>query len=382
MSRGNVQFQRDITIDKIDVYPIRAKGGVSPKMALGTMPTRPALLVRIKDTSGCFGWGEVWANFPPRANIHKAHIIEDVVAEHLKGFAFADPREVENALREKLSVFFLHVGQSRVFEHILAGIDTALWDLALRNAGQSFAEFMGLSDGAAQSYATSINAEDLETLIPHHAGLGQTHFKLKIGFADHGCRKIVEQAAKLCPQGSRIMVDSNQSWTMDQAKSSLHSVEGFKPFFAEEPLRADAPLAEWEDLARATSIPLAGGENIYGVENFLTMANAGLRVLQPDVAKWGGISGALNLAHAVPDGVLIWPHFMGTAVGQIAALSISAAVGDTSFCEVDVNDNALRTGLCGDAINIEQGRVALPNQPGLVTPPRADRLHEFSDGLA
>ena len=201
-------------------------------MALGTMPTRPALLVRIEDSSGCFGWGEVWANFPARANIHKAHILEDVVSQHLKGVSFTDPREVQEALRAKLSVFFLHVGQSQVFEHILAGLDTALWDLALRHTGQSFSEFMQLADPLAQSYATSINAEDLERLIPHHAGLGQSHFKLKVGFADHGNTAIVERASQLCPSGTKLMVDSNQSWTLTQAKEMLCSIENFAPFFA------------------------------------------------------------------------------------------------------------------------------------------------------
>ena len=114
-------FRDRISIAAVEVFPIRASGGVSPKMALGTMPTRPALLVRITDTSGCFGWGEVWANFPPRANLHKAHLIEDVVGKHLKQLTFTDPREVQVALRAQLSVFFLHVGQLRVFEHILAG---------------------------------------------------------------------------------------------------------------------------------------------------------------------------------------------------------------------------------------------------------------------
>ena len=46
-----------------------------------------------------------------------------------------------------------------------------------------------------------------------------------------------------------------------------------------------------------------------------------------------------TLAEAMPGDVLLWPHFMGTAIGQMAALSISAAVGDASVCEVDVNDN-------------------------------------------
>ncbi|MBD0864871.1 MAG: mandelate racemase/muconate lactonizing enzyme family protein [Rhodobacteraceae bacterium] len=366
-------------IGSIDAIPIRAKGGVSPKMALGTMPTRPALLVRIEDTAGCFGWGEVWANFPPRANLHKAHIIEDVIAGHLYGLSFCDPREVQEALRAKLSIFFLHVGQSEVFEHILAGLDTALWDLALRSAGQSFADFMGLKTPAARSYATSINAGDLERLIPHHAGLGQSHFKLKIGFKDHGNTQIVEQAAALCPQGARIMVDSNQSWTLNDAKSSLHAIETFAPYFAEEPLRADAPDAEWEALVNSTDIPLAGGENIYGIDNFLKMASLGLRFLQPDVAKWGGMSGALDLAKAIPDDVSTWPHFMGSSIGQMAALSISAAIGDASSCEIDVNENALRTQLSGDVLAIENGLVSLPAAPGLVVPPTTEALAAFSE---
>ena len=343
------------------------------------MPTRPALLIRIEDTDGCFGWGEVWANFPPRANLHKAHIIEDVMAPHLQGARFVEPREIGTLLRKQFSIYFVHIGQLKVFEHILAGVDTALWDLALRKAGRSFVEFLGLSDLSAQCYATSINADDLERLIPHHASLGQTHFKLKIGFAEHGNRELVERAARLCPRGSRIMVDSNQSWTLETAKETLGSLEDLAPYFAEESLPANAPLADWENLASSTAIPLAGGENIYGVENFCAMANAGLRILQPDVTKWGGVTGALDLAGAMPEGTYLWPHFMGTAVGQIAALSITAVLGETSSCEVDVNENALRTDLCGDVIAVKNGRVNLPSEPGLVIPPILDRLAAFMD---
>ncbi|MDE2914012.1 MAG: mandelate racemase/muconate lactonizing enzyme family protein [Paracoccaceae bacterium] len=375
-------FRHIITLASIAVFPIRAKGGVSPRMALGSMPTRPALLIRVEDTDGCFGWGEIWANFPPRGNLHKAHIIEDVVAPHLQGARYVEPREIGAFLRKQFSIYFLHAGQLEVFEHILAGIDTALWDLALRKAGRSFAEFMGISESSAQSYASSINAGDLERLIPHHASLGQTYFKLKIGFAEHGNRKIVERAARLCPGGSRIMVDSNQSWTLAKAKETLGKLEDLSPYFAEESLPANAPLADWDELASSTRIPLAGGENIYGIESFCAMANAGLRILQPDVAKWGGVTGALDLVCAMPRGTYLWPHFMGTAVGQVAALSISAVLGETSSCEVDVNENALRTELCGDIITVKNGRVNLPSEPGLVMPPIHDRLVTFMDSRA
>jgi len=364
-----MSFHNTISIAKVEVFAIQVEGGVSPNMALGSMPTRPALLVRIVDSDGCFGWGEVWANFPPRAHSHKAQLIEDVLRPKLLGMSYVEPREVSDHLRQNLSVYFLHVGQREVFEHILAGLDTALWDLALRKASQSFAECMQLSDLDVPTYASSINTNDLDRLIPLHADLGQTHFKIKIGFLNEADRELVDRAAAVFPDGTRLMVDSNQMWNLEQAKASLQSLEKYSPLFAEEPMPANTDLADWEALANATSIPLAGGENIYGIDSFLSFANAGLQVLQPDVAKWGGVTGALDLAKQLPQGTMLWPHFMGSAVGQMAALSITGAIGGDSVCEMDVNENKLRTMLCGDAMAIANGRVALKPAVGLVCEP-------------
>ena len=144
---------------------------------------------------------------------------------------------------------------------------------------------------------------------------------------------------------------------------------------------ANAPLTDWEDLAKHTNIPRAGGENIYGIDQFLSMADAGLKVLQPDVAKWGGVTGALNLAAALPSDTRLWPHFMGTAVGQMAALSITAAIGGDSVCEVDVNSNHLRTDLCGNVMEIHNGHIDLADNTGLVCEPEDDRLRKFTDYL-
>jgi L-alanine-DL-glutamate epimerase-like enolase superfamily enzyme len=173
------------------------------------------------------------------------------------------------------------------------------------------------------------------------------------------------------------MIDSNQSWSFEQAKQSLQLLQQYSPLFAEEPLAADAPLDQWEQLAKASSIPIAGGENIYGVDQFIRMADAGMSVLQPDVAKWGGVTGALALAKAKPEDVKLWPHFMGTALGQMASLAITAIVGKGSVCEMDVNKNPLRTELCGDVMNINEGRVKLHAGAGLVTEPTSHSLAKF-----
>lgn len=372
-----MHFRHNITLDALELFPIATASGISPQMAIGSMPKRPALLVRLRDTDGCFGWGEVWANFPPRANTHKADIIEDVIAPLLPGLSFTVPGELQQLLRDKLSTYFLHVGQVQVFEHILAGLDIALWDLVLRKHNQTVVEFFDLQRNDAPCYASSINSEDLDEYIPLAAERGQRHFKLKIGFQSDAGRSAVEHATSLCPDNSYVVIDSNQSWTLEQATGSLQALEDYSPYFAEEPIAASAPLKHWEQLAKMTSIPLAGGENIYGVENFLEMANSGLSVLQPDVAKWGGVTGALALAGTLPDGVRLWPHFMGTALGQMASLAITAIIGEESVCEMDVNRNPLRTDLCGDVTRIKDGRVHLNTRIGLVPEPTLESLLEF-----
>ena len=368
-----MNFNNDIAISSVALYPLNAKGGVSPNMALGQMPVRPALLLKLVDSDGCFGWGEIWSNFPPRANLHKAHLMEDVVNKHLIGASFTTPMELCEKLRYSLSVYFLHIGQTEIFEHILAGIDTAAWDLALRKANVNFADFMGISP-QAQCYASSLNSGDLSDRLIRHADLGQTEFKLKIGFEVNEDVKFVADAASRLPKDSQLMIDSNQSWDLSSAGRILERLEEFDLLFAEEPIRADCDATQWETLARKTDIALAAGENIYGVQRFLEMAEAGVKYLQPDVAKWGGVSGALALAETLPDSCVLWPHFMGSAVGQQAGLAISAAIGRSSKCEMDVNENALRSHLCGDALTIENGCVTLPETPGLLVPPSEDAL--------
>lgn len=377
-----MSFKQALIIAGIEVYPIRAKGGVSPNMALGQMPARPALLVKVVDKEGCFGWGEIWANFPPRANIHKAHLVEDVILPRLKGFSFTEPQECDEFLRDKLATYFLHVGQKQVFEHILAGLDIAFWDLALRNEGQSFASHAGLVETSGvqvkvPSYASSINPPDLEQLMTKHAALGQSQFKLKIGFEDAADKAFVSKAAAVRPSGTQLMLDNNQTWTLPQAEAMLKSLEEYDLLFSEEPIPADSSYADWERLAKSTTTPLAGGENIYGIEEFLRMADLGMQYVQPDVAKWGGVSGAIELAKQLPDEINLWPHFMGTAVGQQAAFAVAAAIERKSVCEMDVNTNALRTDLCGDVLEIEGGCVALSAAPGLLVPPKAGKLELF-----
>ena len=55
-----------------------------------------------------------------------------------------------------------------------------------------------------------------------------------------------------------------------------------------------------------------------------------------------------------------------------------SAIGEQSYCEVDVNENPLRTDLCDHPMTIRNGAVQLPNAPGLVPEPTERAIQKLS----
>jgi L-alanine-DL-glutamate epimerase-like enolase superfamily enzyme len=154
----------------------------------------------------------------------------------------------------------------------------------------------------------------------------------------------------------------------------------FAPRWLEEPLRADRPLSEWAQLAAQTDIPLAAGENLIGSDAFETMINSRtLKVVQPDLAKWGGISGCLPVVDRIHEaGLRYCPHFLGAGVGQLASAHILAARGRTGgMLEIDANENPLRAVLSPALGAIVEGEAKLGNAAGLGVEPDLAQLREI-----
>ena len=102
-----------------------------------------------------------------------------------------------------------------------------------------------------------------------------------------------------------------------------------------------------------------------------------LRFVQPDVGKWGGVSGGLAVArNAARHGIAYCPHWLGGGVGLAASLHVLAGSGSTDgWAEVDANPNPLREGVC--ALALEDGWVTLPDAPGLGALPELDTLAPY-----
>ncbi|WGH77291.1 mandelate racemase/muconate lactonizing enzyme family protein [Jannaschia ovalis] len=324
--------------------------------SFGIMRDRPAVFVRIEDAEGGFGWGEVFANWPAAGAEHRVRLLVQDVAPLLIRQAFDDPPALFRHLDAATRIRALQCGEPGPFAQVVAGLDIAAWDLAARRRGLPLARMLGATRDAIPCYASGIPIARAGAMVAAARAAGFPAAKVKVGF---GPGEAAQVNRLLAEARIAIMADANQAWEADAAADFLDAVDGLA--WLEEPVIATAPDAVWARLARRGT-PLAGGENLAGAQFDAAIAAGHLSVIQPDVAKWGGITGCRAVGRAaVAAGRRYCPHFLGGGIGLAASAHLLAAVGGDGLLEVDVNPNALRDAFGGDYA----GRWTVPDTPGL-----------------
>ena len=355
-----------LRIARIEAQVYRAPIDNPVQTSFGVMRDRPAVLVRIEDHEGAVGWGEIWCNFPTVGAEHRARILESCVAPILLEQAWADPEQAFTEITRRLHVLSNQTAEPGPIAQAIAGADIALWDLLGKRQGQPLWKLLG-GNPEVQTYASGLNPTDPELLAAAKRDEGYTAFKLKVGFGAQRDLRNLQALRDLLGAHATLMVDANQAWSLDEAIVMSQRIAGFHPVWLEEPIPADSSPQDWQALARATPVPLAGGENILGEENFDAAIAAGsLSVIQPDLGKWGGFSGCLPVARrAVANERMFCPHWLGGGVGLVASCHLKAAAGGPGFVEVDANPNPLRDLIAQPALGRMGGSIRLSDRPGL-----------------
>lgn len=365
-------------IADLSVFVFRAPVALPVRTSFGVMRDRPMVLVRVEDSDGATGWGEVWCNFPSCGAEHRARLVTTVFRDLLVGQTAEQPANVYADLTERTRVLAIQSGEPGPIAQCIAGIDIALWDLAARRRRLPLWRLLGGSEPTIGVYASGLNPDAPERLAAHKRKEGFTAFKLKIGFGTARDRaNLAALRGELGPD-TPLMADANQAWDGAAAVENARMLEPFGLTWLEEPLPADLPWDAWRGLRAQTAIPLAGGENLTGAAFDDAIAAGVLSVVQPDVAKWGGISGCLPVARRIRDaGLRYCPHYLGGGVGLVASAHLLAAVGGDGMLEIDANDNPLRTLLMEPLGGIHGGRCRLSSEAGLGIAPDLAALHEY-----
>ncbi len=365
-----------LLIRSIEAVALREPIEIPVRTSFGTMTDRPTVFVRVTDDAGRRGYGEIWCNFPTVGAEHRQRLAVEVIAPLIVGAAPAPPGWAYARLMERLHVLAIQSGEWGPLRQVAAGIDAALHDLAARRAGLPLFRFLEPSaHGTIRAYASGIGPESPATVAGRAMEAGHRTFKLKVGFdiaTDLASLKAIRSAIG----GSQLMADANQAWEFPAAASAIRAMQDFDLAWLEEPLRADETVDVWKELASGSGIPLAAGENCGDMATFeALLASGAVRFIQPDVAKWGGVSGCMAVARSAQDrNVVYCPHFLGGGIGLLASAHLLAAQGGDGMLEMDTNPNGLRDSLVADLLRIEDGMIRLSEEPGIGIEP--DRLFE------
>ena len=229
-------------------------------------------------------------------------------------------------------------------------LDCALWDLAAKQAGKSVFEMTGLTCEPVQSvYTVSLDAP---AIMAEQARTGpSSHLKIKL---DGG--QPVERVAAVrdARPDAVLVVDANQSWTMDVLHNAAPRLAALGVSMIEQPLAAgaDAGLNDYSG-----PIPIGADESCQTVADLEGLAS-GYSVINVKLDKTGGLTGALQLAREAK--ARGYELMVGCMAGT--SLSMAPAFVIAQMCRfVDIDGPLLMARDRAPGLVFENGRVEPPD---------------------
>lgn len=355
----------EIVDARLRVLRAPASGGIA--MSFAPLTHRAVVLVEVCTADGRTGHGESWINYPPWAAHERVATLRDGVFPLLRGKDARRITAIHADLCTRLEPLGRQWGAPGPIMQAISAVDVALWDLAGQATGQAVSWLLG---GRVREriavYASSLGPQGVREQAAECRAAGHTAAKVKLGFGRD--TDAVNLAAARDELGADVALyaDANQAWSVPEAIAMAPVLREHDVAWLEEPVRGNA-LRDLEELHRATGLPLATGENTYRAHGFREFAaSPAVAVLQPDVAKTGGITECLAIcALAAAHGKTVLPHLYGGAVAFAATLQLAALSEVVAEVEYDVRDNPLRDPLLCDPPVPTGSELTLPDAPGI-----------------
>jgi L-rhamnonate dehydratase len=362
------------------------------------------IVVRVQTDEGISGIGETDTNpWAAKALIEApgTHCMGRGLKEMLLG---EDPLQPE-ALWEKLYVGSAMNGRRGLGICAMGALDLALWDIRGKAEGKPVWKLLG---GARQPeltpYASLLPVG--HTLTEYRESLvGKAREAVEFGFTaikaevciqgpyshmglqekDAGIVEVVAAVREAIGPDVTLMVDVAYTWKDDKAVLRvLRQLEPYDLYFLETPLPPD-DLDGYARLADRSSIRIAAGEWLNSRFEFHDLIDRGrIDVAQPDVGRVGGLTEARRVVEYAHDrGRLIVPHCWKTGIGIAASAHLCAAAPNAPFFEflpAPLAESRLRKELVQDDYHLVEGRLMLPDRPGLGIELNEEALQRYTVG--
>jgi len=368
-----------------------------------TSSAQDDIVVEVHTDEGISGIGETDVNpWIARACIEApgTHTMGRGLTEMLLG---ENPLDIER-LWEKLYVGSAMNGRRGAVINALGALDMALHDLRGKALGKPCYEFLGgQTREAVRPYASlqpdvsniDVYRDSMVAWVLEARRRGFTAAKLEVTpsgpYAHKGLRasndrmtEVIAAVREAVGEDFVLMVDVQYAFPdANTCLTTIKNWEKFNLFFIETPLPAD-DLAGYARLANEQPIPIAAGEWLTTRFEFLDLMDRGkVKVVQPDMGRVGGLTEARRVCELAKErGLTVVPHLWKTGISIAAAAHMAIATPHCAFIEflpVELSESALRKDLLTTELHMIDGKIPIPDRPGLGVELNREALARFKE---
>jgi D-arabinonate dehydratase len=368
-----------VKIIAVEAFAISIPLHTAVSDAVRRITHRDSLIVRIRTEDGLEGTGFTLGYDGSLAMVSLVNVIYKPILEG------ANALHAE-ALWADMYRQSIQAGRRGAALRAMSAIDIALWDLRGKAAGMPVKHLLGVHSDSLRCYATGGYYRDGQTpdqLVAEMANYVEQGFsaiKLKVGkLAAHEDAARMRAIRKQLGDGIDILLDANGGWPdSSTAISAMRRLEEYRPYWIEEPVRADN-IAAMARIAEALDVPVATGEleaTRWAFADLLERKAAD--ILQPDATVCGGVGEWLKIAHmAAAQDIPIAPHYNWDIHTQL-----SASIPNNLFIEYFIRGSDVKVfdEVLANPIYPTNGYITPRNEPGFGIVYREDRLQYYRIG--
>lgn len=330
--------------------------------------------VRVTMEDGSEGWGQV-------STYHSditCEVLHRQVAPWMLGQDTSDLDDLLDLVTEREHKF-----PGSYLRRAMGGVDTAIWDMRGKQAGQPVAALLGGSAGTIRAYASSMKrditpADEAARLKRLRDEQGFDAFKVRAG-AEVGrnrdewpgrTEEIIPTMRRELGPDVALLIDANSCYTPERAIEVGHMLQdhGFSHY--EEP----CPYWELEQTKQVTDalrIDVTGGEQDCDLPTWRRMIDMrAVDIVQPDILYLGGICRTLRVARmAETAGLPVTPHCANLSMVTLFTMHLLRAIpGAGKYLEFSIEGldyYPWQDGLfVEDPYKIEDGHARVTDAPG------------------
>jgi L-alanine-DL-glutamate epimerase-like enolase superfamily enzyme len=269
----------------------------------------------------------------------------------------------------------LILGGSGVVVHALSALEQALYDVRGKVEGVPVWSILAPNVTASRGPAVYITVwapptqAELELLAARAAAEGLAGVKIAYSLrgvpgGDEG--EFLQRVREAVGSQVDLMIDLQSRADPKVLPERLDNFSNVGVAWLEEPFPTGR-LDLYENLASVSPIAIAAGERETNLDSFRRLLDAGVSVLQPDLGRCGGLVVGCRVAElARAAGGQAVTHGWSTGV-NLAANAHWAVATQSGLIEYCGAESPLRASLVRGAPTIVNGRVTVPQSPGLGT---------------